>query len=114
MVELTPNVMKSFFVSSFFAVAVTVALAVAGAGCTHDDTAYQAPRRRAIPLAPVGATSPGIGGPGGGSADTRATGTVASGEGDTPVGVTEPASAPVVAPGVAPGSGIAGARGTGY
>ena len=106
--------MKSFFVSSFFAVVTAVALGVAGAGCTHDNAAYQAPNRRPIPLAPVGATSPGIGGPGGASADTRAIGTVASGEGDTPVGVTEPASAPVVAPGVAPGSGTAGARGTGY
>ena len=61
-------------------------------------------------MAPISAVSPGIGGPGGNSADTRATGTVASGEGDTPVGVTDPATAPVVAPGVAPGSGTADLR----
>lgn len=106
--------MKSFHVSSFCAVAVAVVLSVASAGCTRDDSAYNAPKRRAIPLAPVGATSPGIGGPGGGSADTRATGTVASGEGESPMGVTQPARAPIIAPGVAPGSGTAGARGTGY
>ena len=107
--------MKSIHISPVGLLAVALAVIVfAGAGCTRDTTAYNAPRRRAIPLAPVGATSPGIGGPGGNSADTRATGTVASGEGDTPVGVTEPASAPVIAPGVAPGSGTAGARGTGY
>ena len=106
--------MKPILSSFFSAVIAAAILGLTGVGCTRDNTAYQEPKRRAIPLSPVGATSPGIGGPGGSSADTRATGTVASGEGDQPIDVTDPASAPVVAPGVAPGSGVAGARGTGY
>ena len=106
--------MKLILSSCFSAVIAAAILGVTGVGCTRDNSTYQEPRRRAIPLSPVAATSPGIGGPGGASVDTRATGTVASGEGEQPVGVTDPASAPVVAPGVAPGSGTAGARGTGY
>ncbi len=103
--------MKSSFVFLVRPVLAVVVFCAVGAGCTRDDSAYNAPNRRRIPLAPVGAVSPGIGGPGGNSADTRATGTVASGEGDSPIGVNDPASAPVVAPGVAPGSGTAGVRG---
>ncbi len=103
--------MKSIFASFVRPAAAVVILCAVGEGCTRDDSAYNAPNRRRIPLAPVGAVSPGIGGPGGNSADTRATGTIASGEGDTPIGVNDPASAPVVAPGVAPGSGTTGIRG---
>lgn len=105
--------MKSSFASYLRPAAVVLVLCAAGAGCTRDDSTYNAPNRRRIPLAPVGAVSPGIGGPGGNSADTRATGTIASGEGDTPIGVNAPASAPVVAPGVAPGPGTVGVHGGG-
>ncbi len=101
--------MKSLLLARFFPALAVLALGLAVGGCTHD-FAYNDPpaQHRTIPLAPVGATSPGIGGPGGNSMDTRATGTIASGEGDSPVGVTDPAGAPVIAPGVAPGSGTAG------
>ena len=101
--------MKFFLAAKFSPVAAALVLGLVTAGCTHD-FAYSdpPPARRTIPLAPVGAASPGIGGPGGNSADTRATGTVASGQGDAPIGVTDPAEAPIVAPGVAPGSGTAG------
>lgn len=103
--------MKSNIVSLVRPACLVVVLCAVSAGCTRDGTAYNAPNRRRIPLAPVGAVSPGIGGPGGNSADTRATGTIASGEGDSPIGVNDPASAPVVAPGVAPGTGTAGVHG---
>ena len=98
------------FLSVFFAypLAAALALSLVGGGCTHDYAFNQPTPRRTIPLAPTGAVGTGIGGPGGTSSDTRATGTIASGEGDSPIGVTDPASAPVVAPGVAPGSGTAG------
>ncbi len=105
--------MKSRFIPFVCPVVAVVVLGALGAGCTRDDSAYNAPVRRRIPLAPVGAVSPGIGGPGGNSADTRATGTIASGQGDRPLGVDAPASAPVIAPGVSPGSGTTGVRGGG-
>ena len=90
----------------FRPVAAVLILSLSAEGCTRED-ANNTPRKP-IPLAPVGATSPGIGGPGGNSADTRATGTIANGEGAPSVGVTNPAGAPVIAPGVSPGSGTAG------
>ena len=101
--------MKSRFLARFSPVFAVVALGLAAGGCTHDFAYTEpSPAHRTIPLSPVGATSPGIGGPGGNSMDTRATGTIASGEGDSPVGVTNPAGAPVIAPGVSPGSGTTG------
>ena len=103
--------MKSFFASTFYLVVVAVGLGAACGGCKSSDFSYSPPPdRRAQPLAPVSAVSAGIGGPGGNSADTRATGTVASGQGDRPLGVTNPATAPIVAPGVAPGSGTSDLR----
>ena len=80
------------------------ALAVA-VGCTNQTTASNVPKKP-IPLAPVGVNSPGIGGPGGASEDTRAVGTVATGAGDEPLDVRS-GVAPVTA---APGS-IRGVQG---
>ena len=68
-------------------------------GCASVSTASNAPRKP-IPLAPVGVASPGIGGPGGDSEDTRAVGSVATGEGDEPYD-SRSGVAPVTA---APGS----------
>ncbi len=74
-----------------------VALSVA-AGCTNNSTASNVPKKP-IPLAPVGVSSPGIGGPGGESADTRAVGTVATGEGDEPLDTRSGVSPVTAAPG---------------
>ena len=99
--------MKSFLAAPLCSIVAILAFCCSGAGCTREYT-YSPPNRRPIPLAPVGVTSPGIGGPGGNSSDTRATGTIASGEGDPAPGVVDPASAPVDTAGVAPASGTAG------
>ena len=72
--------MKSFLVSTLFPVVVALTLGAMCGGCKSHDFSYsEPPDRRTQPLAPISAVSPGIGGPGGDSADTRATGTVASG-----------------------------------
>ena len=71
-------------------------LALAVAACTHDSTAVA---RKPIPLAPVGVASSGIGGPGGDSIDTRATGTVATGEGDQPLDARSGVAPVTAAPG---------------
>ncbi len=63
-----------------------------------------ATERRRIPLAPVSTFSPGIGAPGAGSADTRGTGTVATGEGDTPLADPDAGSVPVSGAGNTPGT----------
>ena len=77
--------------------AALLALSVA-AGCTNNSTASNIPKRP-IPLAPVGVNSPGIGGPGGASEDTRAVGTVATGEGDEPLDVRSGVSPVTSTPG---------------
>ena len=75
------------------------------AGCVRDQpTGGAAGQPRRIPLAPIGAASPGIGGPGAGSADTRATGTIATGEGDTPLDTPSTGNVPASAAGVTPGA----------
>ena len=105
--------MKSFLVSTLSPVVVALTLGAACGGCKSHDFSYsEPPDRRTQPLAPISAVSPGIGGPGGDSADTRATGTVAAGQGDRPLGVTNAGTAPISAPGVVPanGTGTAGVR----
>ena len=77
------NAMKTILLSlRFGAGAAMLVLALAAAACTNSSAQAS---RRPIPLAPVNVSSPGIGGPGGDSEDTRATGTVATGEGDEPL-----------------------------
>ena len=83
------------------------------AGCVRDQDAGNTARQpRRIPLAPIGAASPGIGGPGAGSEDTRGTGTIATGEGDTPLDTPTTGNVPASAAGVTPGAtaGSAGHR----
>ena len=86
-------------------------LSVSGAGCTRDQAGNSTTQeRRRIPLAPIGAASPGIGAPGAGSADTRGTGTIATGEGDTPLDAPTTGSVPSSAAGVTPGTRAGGHR----
>ena len=74
--------MKTNFASLRFASgAAVLTLALAVVGCSHFQRETD-PAKRPIPPASVGAASPGIGGPGGDSMDTRAVGTVATGEGN--------------------------------
>ena len=73
---------------------VMLVLALAANGCKNGSNATA--DRKPIPLAPVGVSSSGIGGPGGASMDTRAVGSVATGEGDQP-SETQSGVTPIVA-----------------
>ncbi len=88
-----------------FAVAVLL-LGCSGIGCTHDQemNGTAGTERKRIPLAPIGAASPGIGAPGAGSEDTRGTGSIATGEGDTPLGEPGTGSVPTSGAGPIPGA----------
>ena len=64
--------------------AAVLTFLAAAVGCSHFQPEPASDQtKRPIPLASVGAASSGIGGPGGDSADTRAVGTVATGEGNS-------------------------------
>ena len=76
---------------------VVAAAALTAVGCKDSSTAGEP--KRPIPLAPVGVTSPGIGGPGGDSEDTRAVGSTATGEGDAPLESLSGAAPVTAAPG---------------
>lgn len=92
--------------------AASLLFAAGMVGCAQDKT-YQTgtAQRKNIPLAPIGAASPGIGAPGAGSADTRGTGTVATGEGDNPIAEPSTGSVPVAGAGNVPGATtVPGAR----
>ena len=83
---------------------IALSLGLSFAGCTRDQEGNSTTQtRRQIPLAPVGAASPGIGGPGAGSEDTRGTGTIATGEGDTPLDTPTNGNVPSSPAGVTPG-----------
>ena len=75
--------------------AAVLTLTLATLACTHPGTTNNVPLKP-IPPAPVGVASSGIGGSGGDSADTRAGGTVATGEGDQPM-ETRSGVAPITA-----------------
>ena len=90
--------MKFISVSLRLAPLAAAAVFVLAAGCTNNSTASNVPKKP-IPLAPVGVNSTGIGGPGGASEDTRAVGTVATGEGDEPLDVRSGVSPVTSAPG---------------
>lgn len=78
-------------------------------GCARDQAGNSTTlERRSIPLAPIGVASPGIGAPGAGSADTRGTGTIATGEGDTPLDTPTTGSVPASAAGTTPGTRVGG------
>ena len=80
-------------------------LAFSVVGCVRDPQGNSTTQtRRRIPLAPIGAASPGIGAPGAGSEDTRGTGTIATGEGDTPLDAPTVGSVPVSGAGNVPGA----------
>ena len=85
--------------------AASLLLFLGGTGCTQDKT-YQSgtAERKRIPLAPIGSFSPGIGSPGAGSVDTRGTGTIATGEGDTPIAEPSSGSVPAAGAGNVPGA----------
>ena len=75
--------MKTTFASLRFAsgAAVLTLTLFAAVGCSHFQRETDS-TKRPIPPASVGVASSGIGGPGGASMDTRAVGTVATGEGN--------------------------------
>ena len=86
-------------------------LSLFASGCIRDQQGNSTTQeRRRIPLAPIGAASPGIGAPGAGSEDTRGTGTIAAGEGDTPLDAPTTGSVPSSAAGITPGTRIGGPR----
>ena len=79
-------------------IAAGLALALAAAaGCKNGSNATA--DRKPIPLAGAGAASSGIGAPGGDSADTRAVGSAATGEGDQPDDVRSGVAPLTVTPG---------------
>lgn len=89
--------------------AVALLTGLSAVACTRDQAGNSTtgtPHR--IPLAPVGVSSPGIGAPGAGSMDTRGTGTIATGQGDSPVADPVPGSVPVSAAGTSPGARVGG------
>lgn len=93
------------FVSRLRPATLVLLLPVLGAvGCAQNGAVSDATPRRRIPLAPVSAASPGIGAPGAGSMDTRGTGTVATGQGDSPLEDASPGSVPVSGAGTVPGA----------
>ncbi len=97
--------MKTISASQRFAFAAAFAVTLGCIGCEHFQPSNDL-QKKPIPPASIGAASSGIGGSGGDSADTRAVGTVATGEGnsdETQTGVT-PATA-VPRPYTATGSG---------
>lgn len=85
-------------------VALTLLPLLGAAACTRDGLAGNPSSRKQIPLAPISAASPGIGAPGAGSMDTRGTGTIATGQGDTPLEEAGPGSVPISGAGNVPGA----------
>ena len=73
--------------------AAVLTLGLIGTGCVHDQGAGSTTERKRIPLAPIGAASPGIG-----------AGTIATGEGDTPLGEPGTGSVPTSGAGSVPGA----------
>ena len=100
--------MKTPVASFRWFTAALLLLVSAVVGCVRDPQSNNTTQtRRRIPLAPIGAASPGIGAPGAGSEDTRGTGTIATGEGDTPLDEPTVGSVPVSGAGNVPGAASA-------